>query len=796
LKIENFSNYPDEVKSYVDEYNNGVDHKDINLVGTAINSLVQLLFSAEELNRQAATHVLDQVATVQPGFLKSAVKTLLIRFQGSDEAKKNYAAAALEAIFIGKKAEKLIDDPTAIEQLRNAKNQREQQAIAVKQQEAQIVQQIKSTQMDLTFLNAFPELRTLGQFYNTTLLNNQDDQGFQTATSLLNSLMEWHAKDRSKFMPGCLLLGLVFSPQFRRPYIANLRDELLKLYYQGNTSQKIFAAEVMENVLREIVDILPPDIAGFIQGEVLKKQQERQAQKSKELEQSMMINKLKVPINVAWEQSIQAIANSYNEGIATNKEKLYKQALNDLYKLITSNNERERKNSIEVVGILLVKNPELLKDLVLALLEKYTQPLIMEALGYWLDDLAKLRLAHPTILDQIAAAKNIRLQEEESKRKERQAEYDRIKKLTIQIDGDWPKEIVKTIEMLNDALLTQNEKIALKIVSSELKKLMFAKDLEIRRVGQTIFARIAEKYPGLLEEVMKELVPLYLSEHEQRALALDPFGLIYDMGFGERFFLDKYPDVWKILPTDWANRKQEMENLELQTKFDAIKADVTQIRIREDWVKNIQRICRDYNNAIKAKLTDEIFKAVKEIVDLVLNEKKQEIQNQANQVLGLIAKRNIELIQPTIDLFLQMIDGKDSDKKDRAIRGLGEVTRQRPGWAYFGIEKLVKITQIDPDDEFRMKAMLEISLIGEKDPVMLIEYVDDIVKALAKDSNKQVRRIAAMALGNMAEAIPLEAQQAIPALTDALHDEYMLVRKFADKALGLIREAIRKAENQ
>jgi len=75
-------------------------------------------------------------------------------------------------------------------------------------------------------------------------------------------------------------------------------------------------------------------------------------------------------------------------------------------------------------------------------------------------------------------------------------------------------------------------------------------------------------------------------------------------------------------------------------------------------------------------------------------------------------------------------------------------------------------------------------------------YVDDIVRALSKDPNKQVRRIAAMALGNMAEAIPLEAQHAIPALTDALHDEYILVRKFADKALGLIREAIRKAESQ
>ncbi len=43
MKIELFPNYPDEVKDYVNEYNAGVEQKDINVVGTAINSLVQFV---------------------------------------------------------------------------------------------------------------------------------------------------------------------------------------------------------------------------------------------------------------------------------------------------------------------------------------------------------------------------------------------------------------------------------------------------------------------------------------------------------------------------------------------------------------------------------------------------------------------------------------------------------------------------------------------------------------------------------------------------------------------------------
>src|SRR6056297_2202806 len=123
MKIELMQNYPDEVKDYVREYNLGVDHKDINTVNLSINSLVQLLFSANDKNRMAATHALDQIAKIQPGFLKAAVKTLLFRYNGEIEEKKKLAGEALKNIFIGKAAEKLIPDEEVKRQLKAEKEE-------------------------------------------------------------------------------------------------------------------------------------------------------------------------------------------------------------------------------------------------------------------------------------------------------------------------------------------------------------------------------------------------------------------------------------------------------------------------------------------------------------------------------------------------------------------------------------------------------------------------------------------------------------------------------------------------
>jgi hypothetical protein len=797
MKIETFGNYPPDVKDYVSEYNSGVEHKDINLVGTAISSMVQLLFSNEELNRQASMHALNQVGIIQPGFLKSAIKTLLIRYKGTDEIKKKMAGAAIEGIFIGKKAEKLMEsEPAILNELKTSKQQKVQAKEQVKVKEKQIVDEIQKTQIDLSIVNAFPEIASIGQYFNNCLLNNEDQKAMETMQKFLQQIIEWHKVDKSKFTPACLLLGLMFSPRHRRGFSQIVRDDLLKLYYEGNSKDKIIAEQILENIIDNIVDLLPPDLAGMLQAEFMKRNNERKEAKAKEMETSLMLTKLKVPVKVGWSEIVQKVAETYNECILNYKDKLHKNVLSGLNKVLKSNADRDRGFATDLLGIIVSKNPQFVQDLVMNLLTNPDDPIISQILGSIIDDIEKLRWADNITVENVRTAKKIRDAEESARKKERQTEYDRVNQIIIKVDADWEKSVTKMVEALNTALLEQNPKPLPKLIDVELKKYLYAKDKEIRRQGQTVVARIAEKYPDYLNKIMEELAPLFLSDHEERNIAVDAFGMIFDSGLSDFFFKDRYPEVHNLLASEWSNRKQEMENLDLQNKFDMIKADVTQIRIKDAWIKNIQKITRKYNNGIKTKNMEDVLESVKYIVDIVMNEKKDEIQEQGTQVLGLIAKRNIELIQPTITLFLQLIDqGKNKDKKTRAIKGLGEVTRQRPGWAYFGIEKLIALTQSDPDEDFRMKAMLEVGRIGEKDPIMLLEYIEPIINALARDSNKHVRRLAAWTLGKMAEAIPLEAKEAIPALTDALHDQYLLVRKFADKALTQIREAMRKAES-
>ena len=72
------------------------------------------------------------------------------------------------------------------------------------------------------------------------------------------------------------------------------------------------------------------------------------------------------------------------------------------------------------------------------------------------------------------------------------------------------------MEQLNQFLLKQDEKNSVKIINTDLKKFVYAVDPEIRKSGQIIFTRITEKYPNLLSKLMEDLVPLYLSEVEQR----------------------------------------------------------------------------------------------------------------------------------------------------------------------------------------------------------------------------------------------------------------------------------------
>ena len=337
MKIELFPNYPDEVKDYVNEYNAGVEQKDINVVGTAINSLVQFVFSPDEINRQAAIHALDQVGNVQPGFLKSAAKTLVIRYKGSDEIKKALATVALDAIFIEKKAEKLIEDQEVLDELKAKRNEVVQQQEEIQIREAKIVEEVQRTGLDLSVIAAFPELKTIGQYYNNSVLNQNEEQGLKAVQSLITSLVNWHKSDRSKFIPGCLLLSQILSPQNRQPFIQPAIDDLVKIYFKGNKDTKPAAEEIFESVFKEIIDLVPQDLAGVLQATIGKKQQEQQAKKNLSAEKAVMLGKLKIPSQVAWDQNVQKMAEDYNTALANNNEKGIKATILTLEKLLASN---------------------------------------------------------------------------------------------------------------------------------------------------------------------------------------------------------------------------------------------------------------------------------------------------------------------------------------------------------------------------------------------------------------------------------------------------------------------------
>ena len=157
----------------------------------SMSSAQQLILSfnshslPDEINRQAAIHALDQVGNVQPGFLKSAAKTLVIRYKGSDEIKKALATVALDAIFIEKKAEKLIEDQEVLDELKAKRNEVVQQQEEIQIREAKIVEEVQRTGLDFSVIAGFPELKTIGQYYNNSVLNQNEEQGSESG-SILN----------------------------------------------------------------------------------------------------------------------------------------------------------------------------------------------------------------------------------------------------------------------------------------------------------------------------------------------------------------------------------------------------------------------------------------------------------------------------------------------------------------------------------------------------------------------------------------------------------------------------------
>jgi hypothetical protein len=195
---------------------------------------------------------------------------------------------------------------------------------------------------------------------------------------------------------------------------------------------------------------------------------------------------------------------------------------------------------------------------------------------------------------------------------------------------------------------------------------------------------------------------------------------------------------------------------------------------------------------INYAIYDIINKKIKfeNVVDWLLKEKDDEKFNELINMLGKIVRKKLEFIAPAIDIFLKMVDSKEKDTRFRGIKGLGEIAVQRPGWAYIGIKKLVELSREDDLNDARIMALMELSRIGQVNSTMLVEHVEPIIDSL-RDRDQNVRSWAAITIGLMAEAIPVEAKEAIPALREALHDESLLVQQYAYKALELIRATMK-----
>jgi len=214
-----------------------------------------------------------------------------------------------------------------------------------------------------------------------------------------------------------------------------------------------------------------------------------------------------------------------------------------------------------------------------------------------------------------------------------------------------------------------------------------------------------------------------------------------------------------------------------------IKSEIIKNEIKIQMLREIDDTIYDINQKSNVQF----------IVYKLLLEKDEEKINKIVEELGKIAKQDIELIALAIDLLLKMVDSEDENTKFKAIKGLGEVTAQRPEWAYIGISKLIEIMSTDENDDARIMALMELSRVGQENTTMLIEHLVSVINAL-RDPNQHVRRWAAYAINVMAEVIPLEVKEAIPALRESLHDKYSLVRQFSEKALTLIRAAVRTIE--
>lgn len=788
MNIEPLESFPDGVKALMNDYNAGIDQQDIMEVNMAVDGLLQSTFSLDEKTRESAGFALLKIALAQPKFLQKGLKILIHRYKGDDAEKSDFASITL-GILVETGVRDFFEDDELLKKIDNELKERVSREKVEQEAKEDYLERIKKKEISLIGLSG--EFLTTGTYYNRLILDEKDDEAYNTLQTLIDAVSKTFQDDKVEFLKGCTLLGRICNPEQREPFCENVVEYLYEKYQIGKKAEKESMKEIIIHILDDIQDLLPSDVALEFREESDAIREEIKKESIEKAERQQYLNRLSIVIPLLWENEVKEVAESYNEALQEDKEKNLRKIPDSLETLLLGRDERIRSSASLLLPQLILKNYDLIQDLTLKLINSIQKPIVAEALENSLVILYDKELLTKEMYDTLIEEKKQRDLEKKELKQEKIKELGRIDKIKVEFSADWDNMLIDLSEKMNDALLKDKHKDVEKIVSDTVKKYLYAEDKEISKQTILLLNNIAKKYPEMVLPVMGEMIELFNSKHERRKIAIDFLSLINKNPNRQLLFQDQDPELFDKIKEESVIRKKEIDDDLLKTKWDAIKLEVTTIAINTEWDKKLEKTARSYNEGIKAKDMEVVLKNVKIIVDMFLTEKNDDKLNQIIEAIGKIAKQNIELIAPSIEMFLEMVQGDDLDKKYRAIKGLGEVCMQRPGWAYKGIDALISMAANDRDDSSRMKALLEISIIGKANPTMLVEHIDTLINALS-DINKHVRRLAALAIGSMAEAIPLEAQEALPALREALHDEYFLVRQFADKALKLIRQAMRK----
>lgn len=787
MKIQKKAEYPPEIGTIIEDYNGGVDRKDISDVDVAVTSLVTNALAPNPEFRKAAVDALIQIANVQPGFLKNAVRILTSKYkQGGERAE--WASLALYKIFIPTKAAPLFTEQDIVQKITEEENVRTAAQRAETQLQTQFLQKVKSVGVDLAGLTG--SVYSAGNYYNKCLV----DDDFQAALTAVNKLIDDAiATYPDNFIQACLLLGRIGSEANRKEFFKKSLNYLLEKT-RGKKNERAPAEEMLESIIVDVVDLLPADMAGKIQAEAAKKGEQRKKEAAEKALRDKKIAKGTVEIDYKWDPAIRDLANQYNAALVAEKEKDKEKevnaAINTLDKFLLDKVEKIRLDAARFLRQLLMKNKDIVQKTVDRLMKTCRKPESSEICGEMLDVLKQMNVYSADTIAQLDEDKRIRDAAREKQRAEDQKKYEEIEKVSIKFDSNWEEKIVKICENFNQFMLSKKEKDAQKLVT-DLDKYVYAEDKEIRKQAASAMQNIADKYPEFLAEPLKKLVMLFESQHERREIASEALAIINQSDKRDQIFKDVNKETLDKINTENEERMKKADDQALQDKWQSIRMDVVPVSIKDTWPKNVQDLMRRYNEGIKTQNKEKVQTEIKTVVEGVMTEKKEEKLQVWIEVLGGIAEKNIELIAPTINLLLEWVSEKSEDKKFRAIQGLGEVAVARPGWAYQAIEKLFNTIKSDDNQKARIKSFIEIRRIAKKEATMLIEYVENFTATL-KDNNKDIRLQCAMTLDAMADIIASELTDLIEPLTEALHDEYPLVRTFADKALNKIRMAMRK----